>query len=1588
MSIVNFLYELKKLGISVQLEDRNLKVKMVSGKIPPEIVAQLKERKEEIIHFLKMGAMSGKYVEIQPVEEREYYPLSSAQKRLYFVQQMNPNSVAYNITYLAPLGKEMTPDRLKSVLMRLITRHESLRTSFEIIGETPIQRIHESVEIHIDYHDFIDKPANNAAIESLSRSFSRPFDLSKAPLLHSMLIRLPDGNHRWMVDIHHIVSDGTSMRILTDEFLTLYRGGQLNPLRLQYKDFSSWQNQCFEDEKIKDLEAYWLGIFQGDIPRLNIPLDSPRPGIFTFQGNCHNFKLEGETATRFKALAQAHGGTLYMNILAVLNTIFYRYTGQTDMIIGTGIAGRPHADLQQIIGMFINALAIRNRPEGHKSYESFLKEVIETSIRAFEHQDLQFETLVEKLTIERDPSRNPLFDIMVTVQNFGGGGKQNGDAINVNETLDDVKMTTKFDMTFSVDEKGSDILIGLDYYTAIFKRETIVRFVDHFKKIVNAVIADPSITLDAIDLMGEGEREDILFRFNGPATEYPKDKTIHELFDAQVQEMPDHVALLGPTAVGALREAPPQMSYRELNDRANRLANELIRKGVEPDTIVAIKVERSMEMVIGVLGILKAGAAYLPIDPSYPEERVDYMLKDSGAALLVTTDNEEVKKLRSWEVKEELSLDHLILLTSHPLIFSSSTPATGNRQPATSLAYIIYTSGSTGRPKGVMVAHRHVVRLVKSDFISYSSQDRLLLTGAVGFDITTFEIWSPLLNGVMLALTSKEIILDAARLKNVLIHHRISVLHLIPQLFNRLAEQDLGLFAGLRYFLVGGDSVNPKYINQLRQIYRDLTILHMYGPTENTTFSTVFDVDREYHERIPIGKPISNSTAIVVNPNGLLQPIGIAGELWVGGDGIARGYLNNPELTFERFTGSRLPVSGFLNRTHSHNKHNHTKSFCPAFYKKRAAGGNTYKTGDLARLLEDGNLEFLGRIDHQVKIRGFRIELGEIESCLVRHAAISAAVVIAKTDKNKENYLCAYLVSDKKWQISELKEYLLTSLPDYMIPSHVVQMDRIPLTPNGKIDKKALPEPDLQSVGYVAPRNEIEEKLAEIWSAILGIENEQIGIDDNFFDVGGHSLKATSLVAHIFKEMNVKITLPDIFRTPTIRGLSQHMMGAVRTLSDLSDAIQPVEKKEYYSPSPVQKRLVALQRSKPETIVYNIPFVLELEGDLDITKVTWVLQQLAARHEGFRTYFRYVGEEIIMGIHDEIDFKIEYHDGYSTDAAKATPEQIVRQFVRPFVMACAPLVRVGLIKTSENAHILMLDSHHIINDGSSQVLLMKEFVDLYIGNELKPLMIQHKDYTHWHLGNRNGARIQTLETYWFDRFNGNVPALELPYDYPPPLEKNYHGDRMSFVLEPQHTGPLRQLSDACGATLFMLLLTLFNMLMAKLSGQNDIIVGAPTAGRTHADLENIFGLFVSSLALRHYPTGEKTFMAFLNEVKTRTTADFEHQDYPVEELLKKVNETREKKLGHLYNVMLVLENIERPMGNIPGLTLKRFPFNINVAKYDLVLIGSEHQGYLYYTFEYSTQLFKKETILRIASDFNDIILSVIKNPNQPLSEII
>jgi amino acid adenylation domain-containing protein len=1289
-----------------------------------------------------------------------------------------------------------------------------------------------------------------------------------------------------------------------------------------------------------------LGQFKDGVAVLHLPTDYPRPAVQSFEGDRIFFEIDRQETALLDELAKSRDVTLYMLLLTILNVWLTKLCGQEEIIVGSAVAGRRHADLEGLIGMFVNSIALKNHPVGEKSFGRFLEDVKENTLAAFDNQDYQFEDLVDKLELSRDTSRNPLFDVMFVLQNMekvevempGMGSKSTGYENRM----------TKFDLTLAGIEAGDSLFFTLEYCTKLFKETTVERFIRYFKKIVSSVPEAPDQQLAEIEILSKEERRELLFDFNDTRTAYPKEKTIDELFEEQVKAHPHQVAAAYEMAF---------MTYEELNGRSTGLARFLRSRGVKGGA-VGIMVEYSLEMAVGILGILKTGGAYLPINSDYPEERKRYLLADGGVEILLTNCRDQCP----------YGVD-MIHLGDAGIYKGGGNERLEKMHHCDSLAYIMYTSGSTGLPKGTLIGHCSVVRLVKNtNFVEFREAGRILQTGALEFDASTFEIWGSLLNGLTLYLVSKDKLLIPEKLKDAVIRNDIGTMWLTSPLFNQVLDTDIEVFNGLRCLLVGGDVLSPSHINRLKRGFPAIRVINGYGPTENTTFSTTHLIEREYRDSIPIGRPIANSTAYILDRYCRLVPVGVVGELCVGGDGISRGYLNNPEQTKDKF-----------------------------IMNPNASGERLYRTGDLARFLEDGSIEFLGRMDQQVKIRGYRVEPAEIENHLMRIDLIREAVVVNREGGSGERTLCAYIVWSGEHEVdtSAVRGILSKRLPDYMIPSYFVTLDSMPLTVNKKIDFRALPVPGIGAAGsgYTPPRDEVEKTLIKIWSELLGVESNVIGTDANFFELGGHSLKAANLVTRIHKELDVKVPLIEIFRTPTVREISKYLKGA---LADRYISIKPVEKREYYVLSSAQKRLFILQNEEKLTAVYNLPYIVELEGKVEKGRLGHVFKELIGRHESLRTSFMLVEGKGVQRIHDtgDVDFAVDYFEVpepvVGGDSNRV--EEIIGNFVRPFDLSKPPLLRAGLIRAAQDRYVFMADMHHIIADGTSMGLLMNEYSALYGGAKLPGLRLQYKDFSEWHNALFKSGEIKRQEAYWLAAFEGDLPLLNLPTDYVRPARQTFAGQSVSFSLARGESVALRDLALEEEATLFMVLLAIYNILFSRLSGQEDIIIGTAAAGRRHADLETIIGMFINTLALRNYPVGDRSFRLFLREIRERTLEAFENQDYQFEDLVDRLSLKRDVSRNPLFDVFFVFQNFDvraksLPQGEAADWKLRAIGYENRAARFDLSIFGGEAGEELAFLFEFNVKLFKRETIEKIAEDFKSIVRAVTGNRDIKIKDI-
>ncbi|MGZ4032453.1 MAG: amino acid adenylation domain-containing protein, partial [Tumebacillaceae bacterium] len=1068
------------------------------------------------------------------------------------------------------------------------------------------------------------------------------------------------------------------------------------------------------------------------------------------------------------------------------------------------------------------------------------------------------------------------------------------------------------------------------------------------------IVEAPEQPVFALPLMTEAERDMVVVQWNDTRTDYPQDATIQQVFAEQAEATPDAVALVDGETV---------LTYRELNERANQVARHLQQMGVREETLVGICMDRTWERIVGLLGILKTGGAYVPLDPSYPQERLALLMEDAALTVLVAQEH-LVEKLPA-QAARVLCLDR-----DWEAIAAESCENVNLSMDAGQMANVIFTSGSTGRPKGVCVTHRGVVRLVKeTNFVDITSEDVFTQYASISFDGATLEIWGALLNGAKLVICPAHQ-LSMEEVGRVLVDYGVTVTFLTTALFHQLVESQPESIAQLKYLIPGGEAMSPTHAVQALQLLREGRggrLLNGYGPTENTVFTTVYEVKRaeDVAYTVPIGTPIANTEVYVLDRH--MQPvlIGVPGELYTGGAGLAKGYLNRPELTAERFVAH--PFSQEL-------------------------GAKLYKTGDLVRYLPDGNIEYLGRLDDQVKIRGFRIELGEIETVLAQHEAVQRAVVIAQESATGDKRLVAYVVLHKGYDGArdDLRIYLKEKMPAYMVPAFLIELDSIPVTPNGKVDRRALPKPE-QTLGertdVVRGRTPLEEELRGIWSQVLGMEN--IGIHDSIFDLGGHSLLFAKLITRMEEVFAVKVPMRSFFVRPTVAQLAEEIVelqGVEQDVQMPSIPLVPVQRAPHMPLSFPQQRMWLVEQVRPDTAVYNLPFALRLHGVLDVGALERSLNEIVRRHEALRATFSQMEGQPVQVIASEMQVSMAFYDveDRPEDARFAEAMRVVAEEAgRPFDLEKGPLVRFGLVRMHELEHVFVLNLHHIVADGWSIEILARELGALYEQAPLTELPVQYADYAVWQREWLQGEVLDSQLAYWKQQLAGELPMLELPTDRPRPAVASHRGAVHRFVLPCELTEDLRAMCQREGVTLYMLLLAAFQTLLHRYTGQDDILVGSPTANRAAREAEGLIGFFVNMLVMRTDFSGELTFRELLGQVRDVALAALANQDVPFEKLVEELQTDRDMSYSPLFQVLFQVHQEEA--FRLHGLHVENLEVTNGTAKTDLSLpifeVGDELVGRL----EYSTDLFDEGTIAAMVVHFQTLLAAIVERPDEKIA---
>ncbi|MCR8984752.1 amino acid adenylation domain-containing protein [Brevibacillus laterosporus] len=1464
---------------------------------------------------------------IPPVPREEFYPASSVQGRIFLLSQFEGAQLAYHMPAAVELEGPLDKQAVAQAFQTIVNRHEAFRTSFEMRENIVVQRIHDEMLFQVDFFH-----TDEASLLEQINQYSQPFDLNRAPLLRVGLFELSVKKHVLFVDMHHIISDGESVNLMLREFCSLYQGQTLPELRVHYKDYAAWQKGNESSQIKKQHEAHWLQTFSGEIPVLQLPTDYSRPPILSYDGQVHEFYLPPDFENGLKELATSQGVSLYVLLLSAYYVLLSKYSGQEDIVIGSPVAGRLHKDTETMIGMFVNSLPLRSRPQGDKPFHQFVAEVRDQVLAGLQHQEYPFEELVEQVNVQRDISRNPLFDTMFIMHTIHTEELQLPGIAVTPYPIDATK--AKYDITMMISDQDEGFRVSVEYALKLFKPETIHRMGAHFVQILKSIVTNPSVPIYKIQMLTETERHLLVEKtqYKGNTNNHDG-MTVQQLLTLQAQKTPDR------TAVVCNGE---KVSYAELHQRAMKVAAMLQEKGVRPGSVVGLMTDRSVDMIVCLLGILHSGGCYLPLDPAFPAQRISFMLEDSNATLVLS----QAPIIERFELPCEAVDIKMLSVQSETCEQNVVSKANGE-----DLAYVIYTSGSTGNPKGVMIEQRAFVHFIQAitEAIPLEQNRNILALTTISFDIFVLETLVPLTKGLQVVIADEQQQTDPFALSELIMEQQIELLQITPSRMSLLLsnEQCKEVLSQIKTILIGGEFLSETLLHQIQGLSK-AQIYNVYGPTEATVWASVSDLTTA--DKVDIGKPIPGVSYYVVDRYDQLVPIGVSGELCIAGPGLAKGYVNQPELTSERFVSNL---------------------FGP---------GSMYRTGDLVKWLPNGHIEYLARVDNQMKIRGYRIEPSEIEAKILSFSKIKEAAVIDFTDNTGEKNLCAYYVQEQPFDVTELREYLSRHLPDYMIPVCFIIMDTLPLTMNGKLDRKALPKPTADSFTsreYTPPATQLEEQLVEIWQEVLG--DTKLGVTDHFFEKGGHSLKAALMIGQVQKRLQIKVPISVIFQAPTIQEFAKQLE-AIETGNCLS--IQKSNEKTHYPVTPAQRRLYLLQELEAGSITYNLPSAYVLKDKLDAKKLEQALVKLTERHEMLRTSFDFRDGQPIQRVHPDVKIPLTIEL-----VEKNEWNQQIQSFIRPFHLFKAPLMRVGLFRTKSEEDLLVFDIHHIIADGLSLQILMQDLFFLYHEEEMVIPDIQFTDFAVWYEGFLQSDDMKKQEDYWLKQYLDEIPILQLPTDYPRVAVQSFAGDRISFEISKSDRQLIEKLAKETGTTTYMVMLALYNILLAKYTGDERIIVGTPVSRRHHLELQKVIGMFVNTLAIKNEPAGNKTFYDFLNEVKESVLQAYENQDYPFESLIDQLQINRDLSRNPLFDTMLVMQSIDdqRLQKGTYGVT--PYDFDFQVAKFDITMFVSEWNQDLSVTMEYCTELFKRESVERMYKHFLTILREAAEKPHQKLCEM-
>lgn len=1553
---ISVVQKLARAGIHVSLREGKLVTRATPGVITPALAALITSNKQDLIEFLSARAAAEMFQlpPVEPASPAARGQLSYAQQRFWLIDRMAGGSVSYHMAVAIMIDGALDRAALGRAANALVERHEILRTVFPESNGTPRSEVLTQAVDCIGEVDLM-QPGGGPDLSDLQqhirRDSERPFDLARDPGLRLTLFRLSPARCALLVNMHHIVSDGWSVGIFVQELIQMYeafasgRGDDRSPLHIQYADYAVWQ-RSWPSELIDRQLEYWKQRL-ADIPHLHrVPTDYPRPDTSQNRASLLSRQIRGEASGQLATLCQQQGGTLFMALQLAFAILLARWSNENDIVMGTPIAGRVRPELEDLIGLFVNTLVLRSHIDGDRTFRELLQETVQRTVEAYDNQIVPFDRLVDMLRPQRTTGHSPVVQILFAMQNTAPVAvRLPGLELS---TIDLLPGLAKMDLTLNVTERDGVLFSDWEYDTRLFAPRTIERMAEQYERLIKACAARPDVKIEDLEMLASDERALLVHELNDNCRPLPQ-SGIAEVFDAVAQRYAGRLALID----GAVR-----MTYSAVADRVNALGAALRDRGVAAasEEPVGIYLDRGADMVIAMLAVLKAGGAYVPLDLQQPAARLESIVADSGMRIIIASRQSSAKLPTTSQIA--LLIDEP-WQTGAPAVLASRDGARGS---CDSLAYIMYTSGSTGEPKGVMVEQRGILRLVlNTNYMTIGPDDIVAQASNSAFDASTFEIWAALLNGAGLAFIDTDTLLSPQRLEAALTQLGVTILWMTTSLFSQTVRLRPAMFCGLNYLFFGGEAAEPHAIERVLEAGKPRHLINIYGPTENTAFTTAFEVLAASPTGYPIGKPVANTSCYVLGRGRELLPYGAIGELFVGGDGVARGYLNRAELSEARF------------------------------FQNPFAPGCLYATGDIVRWQSDGNLQFLGRSDEQLKIRGFRIEPGEIEQALLRLDDVEAAAVVVSEHETRGKSLVAYVTLEPAARGAQdrgrqLRQELAARLPAYLMPDLIVVLPELPLNASNKLDRQRLParvppeglEPLQAASTANAPEGEMELMLAGMWGEVLQEKIDSVTV--SFFEIGGNSLSLMALSARIQETLGAQITVTEFYDSPTVREQARLVGGRI----GLSEGQRPILKQplaEDYPLSFGQQRLW-FESLRNGGTSYNVPLALEFEGTLDESALADALRDIVAAHDVLRTrYFQRegVGRQSITAASQ---WSLEYVDLRSeSDPRHACTVRLQQESQAPIDLARGPVFRAVLYKISSRLHYLLLSMHHIVTDGWSVRILGEQISTQYAayasGNTQQRIerpFIQYTDYAAWQRQSATDESAEAELRQCVERltFVRDVPLL--PVDSQRYIDHSYPLAIRRFRIDGAATERLRRIALDTKASLFAVILALFGLVLGRYSRQRKLVIGTEFAGRDLQQTEGLIGFFVNQLAIVAEPDGALTFAEYLGRVRESVLFALQHQRVSIERIVGTLGLERGVTQHPLFQAMLVLQNFGRPqISSTPNLSIRTVPLASRHSKIDLLLTLAETDEGIDGDWEYNADYFKESTIEHLHRELFDLI---------------